>query len=95
MLHCCFVDYREAFDNINRTLLSRKLDRLGVCGKMYSVITSLYTNVKSCVKFMNNISEAFNVDTGVLQGIKTLSPMLFTLYLNYSENEFIVKDVSQ
>lgn len=78
-LYCCFVDYRKAFDSVNRNFLFKKLIKLGVRGKMFQSILSLYKNVKSCVKYKNNFSEFFNVEQGVLQG-EALSPLLF-LYI--------------
>jgi hypothetical protein len=50
-LFCCFVDYQKAFDNVNRSKLSFKLARFGVTGKLLTLIRSLYSNLKSCVRF--------------------------------------------
>lgn len=61
---------------------------------MYSIIRALYTNVKCCVKYATIFSKFFSVDTGVLPG-EALSPLLFSLYLNDFENEFIVNNYWQ
>ena len=37
-----FIDFRKAYDRINRTLLLLKLRRLGVNGLMYKNIKALY-----------------------------------------------------
>ena len=37
-LHCCFIDYRKAFDSVNRTKLLYELARSGITGKMYAII---------------------------------------------------------
>ena len=50
-LFCCFVDYEKAFDNVNRSKLFFKLSRLGVTGKLLTIIKSIYSNLKSCVGF--------------------------------------------
>lgn len=58
-----------------------KLIKYGVRGKILNVIKSMYNNVKSKVKFMNEVSESFICDLGVRQG-ECLSPFLFSMYLN-------------
>ena len=52
---------------------------------MYTIIKSLYCNVKSCVRYNCEISEFFNVPKGLMQG-EGLSPFLFSLYINDFEN---------
>ena len=87
-LYCCFIDYSKAFDSLSRNLMYFKLVRCGVRCKLFSVIKSMYENSVSCVKFKGEFSEIFSVEKGVLQG-EPLSPMLFSLFLNDFENEFI------
>ena len=48
-LYCCFVDYTKAFDTIDRLNLWYKLSKIGIRGKLLSVIKSMYLNVKSCI----------------------------------------------
>lgn len=50
-LYCCFLDYRKAFDSVNRNLLFKKLLKLGMRGKMFQSILSLYKNITSCVNY--------------------------------------------
>ena len=50
----------------------------------------MYENVKSKVKYDNNISSSFEYSLGVRQG-KCLSPFLFAMYLNDLEDEFYLK----
>lgn len=88
-IYCCFVDYRKAFDSVNRNFLFKKLIKLGTRRNMFQSIFSLYKNVKICVKYENNFSEFFNVKQGVLQG-KALSPLLFSFYWNDFENSYIL-----
>lgn len=49
-IYCCFVDYRKAFDNVNRNFLFEKLIKLGIRENMIQSIL-LYKNVKSYVKY--------------------------------------------
>ena len=43
----CFIDYKKAFDSVDRNLLLYKLSNIGVTGHMYNAISSLYSNPKS------------------------------------------------
>lgn len=74
-IYCCIVDYRIAFDIVNRNFLFKKLINIGIGRKMFQSILSLcmYKNVRSCVKYENNFMEFFNVEHGVLQ-----SPLHFS-----------------
>ena len=87
-LYCCFVDFQKAFDSIDRQKLWYKLFHIGIRGKCLDVIKSLYSNVKSCVKYDGVVSEHFCNDMGLMQG-EVLSPLLFALYINDFEISFI------
>ena len=52
-LYCCFVDYRKAFDSVNRYKPLFKLARSGIIGKLYGIIKSMYESLKSSVKFQS------------------------------------------
>jgi len=89
-LFVCFVDYTKAFDLLVRENIWHKLIKLGIRGKMLDIITSLYSNVKSCIKFNNCLSESFICNLGVRQG-DCLSPFLFAMYINDLEETLILK----
>ena len=55
-LYCAFVDFKKAFDFVNRDIIWYKLIKLGVRGKMLNVIRSMYNSVKSKVKYNNDLS---------------------------------------
>ena len=80
-LYCLFVDYRMAFDKINRTALWSKLLENGVNGKFLNIIRNLYMKAKSCVNVNHTLSDYFVSNVGLRQG-ENLSPLLFALYLN-------------
>ena len=80
-LYCAFIDYRKAFDLVDRCSLWQKLINTGINGKIITVIYNLYNNAKSSVKLDNNLSESFSCNIGVRQG-ENLSPLLFAIYLN-------------
>ena len=91
-LYCAFVDFSKAFDYVVRDNVWYKLLKIGVRGKMLDIIKSMYSIVKSKIKYKNNVSEAFICNIGVRQG-ECLSPFLFSMYLNDLEEELSVKGV--
>lgn len=80
-LYCAFIDYRKAFDSINRTALWNKLLQNCIDGKMFNIVHAMYENAKSCVRQGSQMSDYFQSNVGVRQG-ENLSPVLFSLFLN-------------
>ena len=78
------------FDYIVHDILWFKLVEMGVHGKLLNVIKSIYSNLKSRVKFDNRVSSDFTCCFGVRQG-ECLSPILFSMYLNNIVREYILK----
>jgi len=75
-LYCCYVDYRKAYDCIDRGRLWYKLMKLGVDGKILSLLRSMYSEVKLCIKHLGSISDFFASNVGLLQG-EIRSPICF------------------
>ena len=75
------VDMQKAFDTVNRTCLFEKLSGIGIHGKMYNAIKSVYQNVTSAVRVNGICSDWFEVENGVKQGC-ILSPTLFSIFVN-------------
>ena len=80
-LYVAFIDYKKAFDCIDRISLWRKVINLNIKGPVINVIFNLYQNAKSCVKHEGKLSEYFESNIGVRQG-ECLSPLLFAIFLN-------------
>ena len=80
-LYCAFVDYKKAFDTVDRSSLWIKLLNTGIKGKVLSIIRGMYNSAKSCVQNQNEYSEVFSCNIGVRQG-ENLSPLLFSIFLN-------------
>ena len=80
-LYSCFVDFKKAFDSIPRGLLFEKLLNLGVKGKFFNAIKTIYVNDNCCVKVGDKITSAFVANQGVKQGC-ILSPLLFNIFLS-------------
>lgn len=44
---CAFIDFKNARDSVDRTILGRELEDLGLQGKMLHVVYAIYRNVYS------------------------------------------------
>ena len=80
-VYCAFIDYRKAFDSINRPLLWHTLLSYNINGKLLNVVKNMYDKAKSCVKIDHLYSDYFPCNIGVKQG-DNLSPLLFALFIN-------------
>ncbi len=78
-VYSCFVDFSKAFDRVPHDILFLKLLRLGINGKFYKILRSMYSNSVSKIKNDDN-SNCFKIERGVHQG-NVLSPLLFKLFL--------------
>ena len=77
----CFVDFRKAYDTINRNILWQKLNKIGIKGKFFNSLKSIYENVNCSVRINGHYTDWFDVSSGLKQGC-LLSPQIFNLYLN-------------
>ena len=75
-VYIAFVDFRKAFDYVNRDYLWSKLITSAIRGNIMNIIRSMYNEVKSKVKYMGDTSETFESFLGVRQG-ESLSPFFF------------------
>ena len=80
-LYVCFADFKKAFDSVDHKLLLEQLVTYGVKGNFSKVTSSLYEQVKSCVRGNNSLTDIFPCNREVRTGC-LLSPNLFALYLN-------------
>ena len=79
----CFVDFKKAFDSINRDIMFQILPLYGIPDEIIKAIKVLYTNTKAKVLTTDGETELFDILAGVLQG-DTLAPFLFILVLDYA-----------
>ena len=75
------MDYKTAFDSIERISLWGKLISNEINGNIVTVLYNMYNNAKSCVKQQTLLSGLFSNNLGVRQG-DNLSPLLFAIFLN-------------
>ena len=82
-----FIDFRKAFDKINRELLLLKLQRLGIKGLLYENIKEMYKSISYLVKMQGGHLEPIESSVGLKQG-GVLSPLLFNLYIDDMKDIF-------
>jgi len=77
-----FIDFKKAFDFVNRDLLFYQLLQSRIDGRMYWAIKALYSNTE-CSVIINGLQRTqwFISKCGVRQG-DNLSPTLFALFIN-------------
>ena len=80
-VYCAFIDYRKAFDSINRPLLWQKLLSYNINGKLFNVVKNMYDKAKSCIKIKHFYSDYFPCNIEIRQD-DNLSPLLFALFIN-------------
>ena len=81
--YCIFVDFKRAFDSIHHASLWFSLERKGINpnGKFLSIFKSMYSQLKSCVKVKNGLTQFFDCYIGTRQGCVS-SPIIFSLFIN-------------
>ncbi len=72
---------QKAFDRVDRDLLFYKLLKYNINGNIYKYIKAMYRYPIACVKVNNNVTDWFNISSGVKQW-DSLSSTLFGLYIN-------------
>ena len=80
-VHLGFLDITKAYDSVNRNILWRKLESIGITGKFLDILKSMYTGdtVESVVNGVR--TRPVYLKRGLRQGC-SLSPILFNLYIS-------------
>ncbi|VDP58092.1 unnamed protein product [Schistosoma margrebowiei] len=77
-----FIDYEKEFDNVDRKTLWKLLRHYGVPEKIFNIIRNSYDELQCKVVHGGQLTDAFQVRTGVRQGC-LLSPFVFLLVVDW------------
>ena len=83
--HVCFIDFKAAFDSVNREKLWEVMRRDGVNGKLIRLLRAYYENTRARVRVYGELSDFFTIKTGVRQGC-AMSPVLFNFVIDWILN---------
>ena len=89
-LYACFIDFKKAFDSVNRKKLWNILHMNGMNGKMLNALKSMYNVVKSRVRVGADVTDDFFCPRGLKQG-EICSPILFSMFINELTKEIITQ----
>ena len=78
--YLAFLDIEKAYDRVDRRMLCKVLDEVGVSGKIVRIIRSMYENTRAVFSMGDLETGWVSSKRGVRQGC-VLSPLLFGLYV--------------
>lgn len=79
-LHVAFIGMAKAFDSVSRKALWQIMRRCGIPDKFITIVENLHKNNTARVPINVELSEPFQMRTGLRQGY-ILVPLLFNLFL--------------
>ena len=88
-IFACFFEVRKAFDTVSIDgLMHKLLSELGIQGKLFSAIKSLYSDIQCYVYFNGTTTDLFPVTQGSGQG-RVLAAFMYKVYINKLIKEII------
>ena len=76
-----FIDFKKAYDSVDRQLLWKSLQALGLQGWSHGILQAMYSDVQLRARVGGDEGESFPSTRGVKQG-DPLSPLLFGLFID-------------
>jgi len=82
-----YIDYKQAYDTINRSELEEIMKEFGIPNKLVRLTKMAIENTNSKVKIQGKLTPSFETTTGMRQG-DALSTLLFNLCM-----EMIIRNI--
>ena len=92
-LFMCFIDIQKAYDSVHRPLLWQICRHYGLSDKIIRMLHLLYTNTRAKVRINGELSDTFDIETGVVQDGRP-SPILFNIFFDFVIRRVIEKAVA-
>ena len=92
-LYAAFIDFRKAYDTVNRKKLMQCLHDIGIGNKFAENIKAIYNKVQYAIKVKGKVLNPISSNLGLKQGCP-LSPLLFNLYIN-SISEYLSRNATE
>lgn len=67
-LHMCFIDIQKAYDSVNRELLWKICKAYGLTDKIVNLFKMLHKNSRAKVRINGQLSDSFDIESGIMQG---------------------------
>ena len=72
-LFCAFVDFKKAYDTVDRKILLQQLQSIGINGVFYKNIAAMYMKTEYSIKLQKGFLDPIHSNLGLKQGCP-LSP---------------------
>ena len=80
-MYTAFIDFKKAYDTVDRIILIKRLKKLGINGIFLKNIAAMYWKTEYSIKLKKGHLDPIESNLGLKQGCP-LSPMLFNLYID-------------
>lgn len=82
-LYACFVDFKTAFDAVDRRIMVKKLRKIGVKGRLLKAVEKIYKRTENEIITGESVTSKFRI---IIKGVKQGCPLSVLLFLIYIED---------